>query len=63
MFCDKSENNSIGKICKRTVRLIYETKDFENILERNEFVTIHESNIHPLQLEIYNSNSDSVKPS
>ena len=48
MFYDKTENNSINKIHKRSVWLIWrsEVVTFEDLLERDEFESIHEKNIH-----------------
>ena len=45
MFYDKTENNSIRK---RTLWLIWrsEVVTFEDLLERDEFESIHEKNIH-----------------
>ena len=48
MFYDKTENNSINKIHKRTLWLIWrsEVVTFEDLLERDEFKSIHEKNAH-----------------
>ena len=55
MFCGKTENKSINKIHKSTLRLIYDTVDgsFEDLLERNKPRNIHEDNIHTLLVETY----------
>ena len=57
VFCGKTENKSINKIHKRTLQLIYDTKDatFEDLLGRNKSRTIHEDNLHKLLVEIYKS--------
>ena len=43
MFYDKTENNSISKIRKRTLWLIWrsEVVTFEDLLERDQFKSIH----------------------
>ena len=57
MFCSKSENKSIIKIHKHTLRLIYDAGDatFEYLLERDKSRTILEDNIHKSLVEIYKS--------
>ena len=57
VFCGKTENKSINKIHKRTLRLIYDREDatFEDLLGRNKSQTIHEDNLHELLVEIYKS--------
>ena len=42
MFCGKTENKSINKIHKRTIRLIYDAEDatFEDLFERDKLQTI-----------------------
>ena len=48
VFCNRTENKSINKIHKRTLRLIYDMEDatFEDLLGRGKWRTIHEDNIH-----------------
>ena len=55
MFCGKTENKSISKIHKLTLRLIYDTDDetFEDLLERDKPRTIHEDNTLKLLVECY----------
>ena len=55
MPCGKTENKSINKIHKSSLRLIYDTEDatFEDLLERDKSRTIHEDNIHKLLAEMY----------
>ena len=57
MFFGKSENKSINKIYKRTLRLIYDTEDatVEDLLERDNSRSVHEDNIHTLLVGIYKS--------
>ena len=57
MFCNKTSNNQINKIHKRTLRLVYEMQDanFEDLLLKDNSWNVHESNIHTLLIEIYKS--------
>ena len=57
MYCNKTANNLINKIHKRSLRVIYEVEDanFEDLLIKDNSWTIHESNIHTLLIEIYKS--------
>ena len=57
IFCIKTENKSINKINKRTLRLIYdkEGSTFEDLLERDKPRTIHADNIPTLLVKIYKS--------
>ena len=56
VFSGKTENKSINKIHKRTIRLIYDTEHatFEDLLGRDKSRTIHEDNLHKLLVEIRN---------
>ena len=53
VFSGKIESKSINKIDKCTVQLIYDTKDatFEDLLERDKSLTIHEDNLHKLLVD------------
>ena len=55
MFCNKTSNNQINKIHKRTLRLVYEMEDanFEDLLLKGNTWDVHENNIHTLLIEIY----------
>ena len=57
MFCNKTANNQINKIHKRSLSLVYELEDgnFEDLLIKDDSWTIHENNIHTLLVEIYKS--------
>ena len=57
MFFGKSDNKSINKIYKRSLRLIYDTEDatVEDLLERDNSRSVHEDNIHTLLVGIYKS--------
>ena len=57
MFCNKTSDNQINKICKRSLRLIFEMQDanFEDLLLKDNSWSVHESNIHTLLIEIYKS--------
>ena len=54
VFRGKTENKSINKIHKCTLRLIYDTEDatFEDLLGRDKLRTIHEDDLHKLLVEI-----------
>ena len=57
VFCGKTENKSINKTHKSTLRLIYDTDDatFEDLLGIDNSQTIHEDNLHKLIVEMYKS--------
>ena len=57
VFCNKTSNNQINKIHKRTLRLIYEMEDgnLEDLLLKDNSWNVHENNIHTLLIEIYKS--------
>ena len=48
MFCNKTSNNQINKIHKRTLRLVYEMEDanFEDLLLKDNSWNVHENNIY-----------------
>ena len=55
--CGKTDNKSINKIHKWTLRLIYDTEDatFKDLLERDKSRTIHDDNTRKLIVRIYKS--------
>ena len=57
MFCNKTSNNQINKIHKRTLRLVYEMEDtnFEDLLLKDNSRNVHKNNINTLLIEIYKS--------
>ena len=57
MFCNKISNNQINQIHKRTLLLVYETKDanFEDTPLKDTSWNFHENNIQTLFIEIYKS--------
>ena len=57
MFCNKTSNNQINQIHKRTLLLVYETKDanFEDTPLKDTSCNFHENNIQTLFIEIYKS--------
>ena len=57
MFCNKTSNNQINKIHKRTLRLVYQMEDtnFEDLLLKDNSWNVHENNIRTLLIEIYKS--------
>ena len=48
IFCNKTSNNQINKMHKRTLRLVYEMEDatFEDLLLKDNSWNVHENNIH-----------------
>ena len=54
MFCNKTSNNQINKIHKRTLRLVYIMQDanFEDLLLKYNSWNVYESNTHTLLIEI-----------
>ena len=57
MFYNKTSNNQINKIHKRTLRLVFEIQDanFEDLLLKDNSWSVYENNIHTLLIEIYKS--------
>ena len=55
MFCNKTSNNQINKIHKRSLCLVHEMQEanFEDLLLKDNSWSIHKSNIHMLLIEIY----------
>ena len=64
MFCNKTSNNQINKIYKRTLRLVYEMEDvhLEDLLLKDNLWNVHENNIYMLLIEIYESINNSGIP-
>ena len=57
IFCNKTSNNQINEIHKRTLRLLYEMENanFEDLLLKDNSWNVHENNMHMLFIEIYKS--------
>ena len=55
MFCSRQSNNLINKVHERGLRLTYrdETKDFQQILRKQNEITIHQRNLQVLMTEVY----------
>ena len=64
MFCNKTSNNQINKIHKRTLRLAYELEDenFEDVLLKGNLWNVHENNKHMLLIEMYKSTNNLSPP-
>ena len=64
MFCNKTSNNQINEIHKRTLRLVYEMEDanFEDLLLKDNLWNVHENNMPMLLIEIYQSINDLSPP-
>ena len=57
MFCNKTSNNQIDEMHKRSLCLVYEMHDanVEDMLLKDNSWNVHESNIPTLLIEIYKS--------
>ena len=57
MYCQRQSNNLINKIHERALRIAYNDykSDFDNLLSRDDSVTIHQRNIQALAIEIHKS--------
>ena len=55
MFLSRSLNNKINRLHERCLRMIYNDKhsNFEELLVKDNSVSIHHNNIHTLAIEIY----------
>ena len=55
MYCQRKSNNLINKIHERALRIAYNdyASDFDNLLSRDNSVTIHQRNIQALAIEIH----------
>ena len=64
MFCNKTSDNQINKIHKRTLRLVFEMEDanFEDVLLKDNPWDVHENNIHTLLIKIYKSINNLTPP-
>ena len=55
MFCGKTTNDEVNRVHKHALIVLPNDYDssFEELLHRNEEVTIHEKNLQKLMLEVY----------
>ena len=55
MFHSRELNNKINKLHERALRLVYKNDEltFEQLLEKDESVTIHDKNLQKLAVEMY----------
>ena len=60
MFHSRSLNNKINRLHDRCLRIIYDDKhsNFEELLVKDNSVSIHHNNIHTLPIEIYKVAND-----
>ena len=60
MFHSRSLNNKINRLHDRCLRIIYNDKhsNFEELLVKDNSVSIHHNNIHTLPIEIYKVAND-----
>ena len=55
MFHSREMNNKINKLHERALRVVYKNYDitFEQLLEKDKSVTIHDKNLQKLAVEMY----------
>ena len=55
MFCSKSANKEINRTNRRALRVLYENYDlsFEQLLEKDGSITMHQRNLQNILTEIY----------
>ena len=55
MFHSRAINNRINKLHERSLRIVYKDRNstFEDLLEKDNSVTIHQRNLQMLLLEMY----------
>ena len=60
MFHSRCLNNKINRLHERCLRMIYNDKisNFEELLNKDNSVSIHHSNIHALAIEMYKVAND-----
>ena len=60
MFCNRTSNNKINRLHERALRLVYEDENltFEELLEKDNSVTIHQRNLQKLSVEMYKVKND-----
>ena len=58
MFHDRNLNNKMNRIHERALRIAYKdnVSTFENLLEMDNSVTVHQRNLQLLMVEIYKKN-------
>ena len=57
MFCSKTSNKSIIRSHKRALRITYQdtSSSYQELLEQNKCITIHQRNLQSLMCEVYKS--------
>ena len=60
MYCQRKSNNLINGIHERALRIAYNdyVSDFDALLIKDDYVTIHQRNINALTIEIYKTLND-----
>ena len=55
MFCDRTANQKINKLHERALRIAYDDycSSFEELLDKDGAVTIHQRNLRALAIEMY----------
>ena len=64
MFHSRCLNNKINRLHERCLRMIYNDKisNFEELLNKDNSVSIHHNNIHALAIEMYKVANDMSSP-
>ena len=60
MCCNQSYNNCINHLHERALRIVYNgnMSSFEDLLQRNQSVSIHHRNICLLKIELYEARNN-----
>ena len=53
IVCGRQENNPINHLHERALRIVYNESAFENLLELDNWVSIHHRNIRLLSIDLY----------
>ena len=55
MFSSREANKLINRVHERSIRIVsnYNASNFENLLEENKEITIHQRNLQVLMIEVY----------
>ena len=55
MFSSRKSNNLINRIHERSIRIVSSDNEsnFENLLEKNKEITIHQRNLQILMIEVF----------
>ena len=64
MFHSRNLNNKINKIHQRSLRIVYndDTSSFDELLRKDNSVSIHHRNIQALAIEMYKAKNNLSPP-